>query len=410
MKRFITITTLLFAAVAYTFSQETTSVVLPSADTTTTAILADTTTATPTDAAKVTKKEGFFAQWWHSLVKGNQDKTFEKKADISFALAPYYSQESSFGIGGQLSALYRLDRKDSLMQPSDLTLMGGGSINGTYSVGLQGHINWTRGHRMNYILEFQSQSRDFWGIDYNCCASNPATKVRFNRINVSADHEMRFAGHWFWGVAVRMKYGAIKELDFEHEEYIQGQDTKGFFSGLGLSVVYDTRDFILNPKKGMMFMLRHIYYPKQLGTNDYAIGYTTAQFNFYHPLWKDAIMAYDLFAETNITDGKLPWQMRELICNDDRRMRGYYAGSYMDNNQVCVQAEIRQHIYKRFGCVAWGGLGTFFNTFESFNVRQYLPNYGVGLRFEMKKNTNLRMDLGFGRGTSGIIFNFGEAF
>lgn len=400
MKRFLSIAALFFTVATHAFSQETTGITLQPVDTTTVISLADTTA--------VPQKKGFLAEWWHSLINGNEDKTFEKKADISFAFAPYYSQESSFGIGGQLSALYRLDRKDSLMQPSDLTLMAGGSINGTYSVGLQGHINWTRGHRMNYTLEFLSQSRDFWGIDYNSCVNNPSTKVRFNRINVSADHEMRFAGNWFWGAAIRMKYGAIEKL--ENKEYIQNQDTKGFFTGFGLSIVYDTRDFILNPKKGMMFMLRHIYYPNKLGTNDYDIGYTTAQFNFYHPLWKDAIMAYDLFAETNISDGELPWQMREQICYDDRRMRGYYSGSYMDNNQVCVQAEIRQHIYKRFGCVAWGGVGTFFKTFETFNARQYLPNYGVGLRFEMKKNTNLRMDFGFGRGASSIIFNFGEAF
>lgn len=346
-------------------------------------------------------------EWWQSLINGNEDKTFEKKADISFAFAPYYSQESSFGVGGQLSALYRLDRKDSIMQPSDFTLMGGGSINGTYTLGIQGHINWTRSKRMNYVLEFLSQSRDFWGIDFNSCANNPATKVRFNRVNVSADYEQRFAGNWFWGAAVRIKYGAI-ELD--KQEYLQGQSTKGFFSGFGFSLVYDTRDFILNPKKGMLFMFRHIYYPNKLGQNNFDVGYATMQFNAYHPIWKDAILAWDLFAETNITDGVLPWQLREQICYDDRRMRGYYSGSYMDNNQICAQAEIRQHIYKRFGCVAWAGAGTFFKTFESFNNRQILPNYGAGLRFEMKKNTNIRVDFGFGRHASSIIFNFGEAF
>ncbi len=397
MKRLIAITILLLTATTYGVAEEYASAFTSTTDTTTVA----------TDTIATKKQTSALAEWWRSLINGNEDKTFERKADISFAVSPYYSQETSFGLGGQLSALYRLDRKDSLMQPSDLTLIGGGSINGTYSVGVQGNINWTRNKRMNYVMEFKSQHRDFWGIDFNSCANNPAISVRFNRVNICADYQQRFSGNWFWGIAARIKYGAI-ELD--KPEYIQGQDKKGFFSGLGFSIVYDTRDFILNPKKGMMFMIRHIYYPNKLGNNKFDVGYTTAQFNAYHRLWKGAIMAYDVFAETNITDGELPWQLKEEICYDDRRMRGYYSGGYMDNNQICVQAELRQNIYKRLGAVVWGGGGTFFKTFESFHERQILPNYGAGIRFEMKKNTNLRVDFGFGRHESSIIFNFGEAF
>lgn len=374
---------------------------------TATAIFPDSLPSVTADSVAVKKPKGILAQWWASLVNGNRDMTFEKKADISFVLVPLYSKESSFGIGGQLSSLYRLDRTDSIMQPSDLTFKCGYTINGTYNLGLQGHINWTRSHRMNYIFEYQSQSRHFWGIDFNSCVNNPATDVRFNRINVCADYEQRFAGNWFWGAAVRMKYGDIK---LDKKEYLLGQPSRGFYSGLGISLVYDTRDFILNAKKGVLFMFRHIYYPSKLGENDSDIGYTTLQFNAYHRLWKDAVMAYDFFSETNISNGELPWQLREQICYDDCRMRGYYSGSYIDNNQICVQAELRQRVYKRLGCVAWVGAGTFFKTFETFDNRQILPNYGAGVRFEMKKNTNLRVDFGFGRGTSSIIFNFGEAF
>ena len=41
---------------------------------------------------------------------------------------------------------------------------------------------------------------------------------------------------------------------------------------------------------------------------------------------------------------------------------------------------------------------------------QVLPTYGLGLRFEFKHNVNLRLDYGFGKGTSGIVLAFGEAF
>lgn len=45
--------------------------------------------------------------------------------------------------------------------------------------------------------------------------------------------------------------------------------------------------------------------------------------------------------------------MREMIAADGSRMRGYYMGSYIDNNQIATQIELRQHIWDRFGIVAW---------------------------------------------------------
>lgn len=41
-----------------------------------------------------------FRKYWHSLIYGNVDRTFDKKMDISFAVAPSYTREGSVGIGG----------------------------------------------------------------------------------------------------------------------------------------------------------------------------------------------------------------------------------------------------------------------------------------------------------------------
>lgn len=359
------------------------------------------------DSTAVRPKRTGLAGWWDNLVNGNVDRTFEKPIDMSFGFAPYYSEESNFGFGGQLSALFRLDRTDSIMQPSDFSLQGGGSLNGTYSIGINSNVNFTRNDRLNCVMEFTTQHRDFWGIDFWSCYDNPATQVHFHRVNICADYQHRVYGNWFVGTALRLKYA---EIDTDKQEYLMGQSDKGFFAGLGLSVMYDSRDFILNPKKGMLFFVRHIYYPYTLGKSDNDIGSTTLQFDAYHRIWEGAVMAYDVFAETNISNGELPWQLREEIDYDGRRMRGYYSGRYVDNNQVCVQAELRQHIYKRFGAVAWGGAGMFFKELNDINKRQILPNYGVGIRFEMKKNSNIRVDFGFGRNASAIMFYFGEAF
>lgn len=355
-----------------------------------------------------TKKGSVISEWWNNLVNGNVDRTFERKMDLSFAVSPYYSAESSLGFGGQASALYRVNRKDSLMQPSDFTVMGGASINGTYSFGLQGNQHFTRNHRLNYMMVFQHQNRNFWGINYNECAANSPIINNSNRITVKADYQQRlFHSNWFGGAALRISYVTG---NFDDYSYLLGLHESGFYAGLGALIQYDSRDYALNAKKGAYFLFREVYYPNKLGRNECDVYCTTLQFNAYHKLWPSAILAYDLFGEFNTSYGVVPWQLREEICTDDRRMRGYYTGRYIDNNQICAQIELRQNIYKRFGAVIWGGYGTMFYNLTEIHHDQILPTYGIGVRFEMKHNTNLRVDIGGGRNSGTVIFNFAEAF
>ena len=96
------------------------------------------------------------------------------------------------------------------------------------------------------------------------------------------------------------------------------------------------------------------------------------------------------------------------------RMRGYYLGSCIDNNQIATQIELRQHVFDRFGVAAWAGNSLIFSSFKQLTKQdikpEWLYNFGIGFRFEFKHNVNLRIDYGFGEGTSGILFAIGEAF
>ena len=77
---------------------------------------------TSVTVAKVDKRKK--DTWLNRLLYGHIDRTYEKKMDFSFVAAPSYTREASFGIGGAASGLYRLDRTDSIMQPSDISING----------------------------------------------------------------------------------------------------------------------------------------------------------------------------------------------------------------------------------------------------------------------------------------------
>lgn len=103
-------------------------------------------TAMPTDSTTDNDQPQKRTSYWHKLFKGNEDHTFDKKFDVSFIISPSYTREASFGIGGLASGLYRLDRTDSIMKPSDVNIMGNISVSGLYVIALGGN-NYFKGNR-----------------------------------------------------------------------------------------------------------------------------------------------------------------------------------------------------------------------------------------------------------------------
>jgi hypothetical protein len=92
--------------------------------------------------------------------------------------------------------------------------------------------------------------------------------------------------------------------------------------------------------------------------------------------------------------------------------RGYFGGRYRDSNAAQLQTEWRQTIRGRFGFTVFGALGEVWHRYENFNVSPVKWSTGAGFRFNINKDdpTNIRIDYGVGRGTSGFYIQFGEAF
>ncbi len=141
------------------------------------------------------KRRGF----WRQLFHGNEDHTFDKKFDVSFIASPSYTREASFGIGGLASGLYRLDRTDSLMQPSDVSIVGNVALSGLYVVGVNGN-NYFKGNRsrLAYDITFANKPLDFWGIDYDACVDNPAIDYTRSKISSICNIFIRYSTSSRW--------------------------------------------------------------------------------------------------------------------------------------------------------------------------------------------------------------------
>ena len=368
-------------------------------------ISSDTLSSEKVDTAQQVKKSWMtrFLDYFNDANKNKQHKRF----DFSVIGGPHYASDTKFGLGMVAAGLYRTDPNDSILPPSNVSLFGDVSSVGFYMLGVRGnHIAPAGRYRIDYHLYFYSFPSDFWGIGYEM-GDNDDNKSDMKRWQAQAEASFLFrvADNFYVGPMAAYDYVIGKQI--ERPELLQGMDKHTWNVGVGVSLVYDNRDNLTNPHRGIYLNLKQMFRPKFMG-NDYAFSTTHFRFDAYQRLGKGTILAEDFGANLNF--GNPSWGMMAEL-GGTSSMRGYYEGRYRDKHSLESTVELRQHVWKRNGIVVWAGAGTVFPQFSALRSRQILPNAGVGYRWEFKKNVNVRLDYGFGKsGQSGFLFNINEAF
>lgn len=330
-----------------------------------------------------------------------------KRFDFSVIGGPHYASDTKFGLGLVAAGLYRTDPNDSILPPSNVSLYGDVSSVGFYMLGVRGnHIAPKGRYRIDYHLYFYSFPADFWGIGYEM-GDNDANKSDMKRWQAQAEVSFLFrvADNFYIGPMASYDYVIGKHI--ERPELLQGMDQHTWNVGAGVSLVYDNRDNLTNPHRGIYLNINQMFRPGFMG-NDYAFSTTAFRFDAYQRLGKGTVLAEYIGANLNF--GNPSWGMMAEL-GGTHSMRGYYEGRYRDKHSLEATVELRQHVWKRNGIVVWVGAGTIFPKFSALRSKQILPNAGVGYRWEFKKNVNVRLDYGFGKsGQSGFLFNINEAF
>jgi len=90
-------------------------------------------------------------------------------------------------------------------------------------------------------------------------------------------------------------------------------------------------------------------------------------------------------------------------------LRGSPQDRFLDKTAVVGNAEVRFPIYKRLGGTAAIDAGRVWGSLRQVSLKSWMTNPTAGLRFYMDAFV-VRLDVGFGRETTGFWFNFGHAF
>jgi len=332
---------------------------------------------------------------------------------ITFFGYPYlfYTPETNlaFGAGG---IMYFRTAREPELNLSSVLLSGYYTINNQYSLTLAPELYFSRNR---YIargeFNFGKFLDKFYGYGSNSEEiDNPDYFTQNFGINLNFQAD----------VSEKFEIGAIYDflytnvIDKKNNPFLNNNSVLGseggISSGLGLKLVWDSRDYVYLPTTGGYYIVSAVYYKKALGSdfefNDYLIDLRR-----YFKITQGHILTFQLYG--NFARGFPPfYEMPRL--GGDVTMRGYYEGRYRDRNFVATQAEYKTWLVEKWklGVVLFGGVGDVADELDDLKVRDFKYSYGFGFRyiFDEKERLTVRADFGFGKNTSGVYFAMQEAF
>lgn len=251
----------------------------------------------------------------------------------------------------------------------------------------------------------------FYGVGHDSSASNEEEYT--SKIHGLEGTLLRQVfSNWSMGIVAEYRhYEILKAEDggLLAARSIPGSNGAAVWGG-GPVVAWDSRDNRFAPHRGCFLKVSGIaYYEKR---NDLSFQRITLDARQYLPLTTRSVLAVQQYV--SLIHGDAPFQELSRI-GDIREisiMRGYYSGRYLDNNVTVLQGECRYPIAKRLSGTLFGGIGIIGGNLTRRTEQSLYGSGGAGLRYRASaaERINLRLDVAFGRDTSGVYFGLMEAF
>ncbi len=205
----------------------------------------------------------------------------------------------------------------------------------------------------------------------------------------------------------------------------------GLRSGLGIQLLYDTRDYIMNPIHGSLFELNLINYGRYLGS-DYSFTSFSADLRHYINTFQNHTLALHLYASEQWPANNVPMRALSRV-GGYKFVRGYFKGTYQDASMAAFEVEYRLplwkedsdsklwQVWKRLGIAAFLAGAQVAPEFSKLEMNEFNLAAGGGLRilFNPETRLNIRIDYavaladesgGPGKRQTGLYFYLAESF
>lgn len=336
-------------------------------------------------------------------------------------IAPAYSPELGFLISGGGLYTFKVQKENPILARSSVPFGASISTNGSVQFNAR-LILYGKDDRHRALGEFwyKDMPDHYFGVGYDNGKNTPLsdTTTAYQRTWLRLYYKLltRFGDHLFWGAALDLNSTHGSDLNDVAlvDPNILETGNRSRNAGIGLSAQYDSSDLILNAYKGIFLDLNVMFYGRFFGgRSKYEL--IELEYRQYQKVGRRKVLAWQIRSRN--TFDEVPWpEMSQLGTPFD--LRGYRWGRFRDKSMLYGILEYR-HMFgqggsekfsfkDRSGFVAWVGGGSIANDPTSY--QNWLPNYGIGYRFETEPRMNIRIDYGFGVDSQFFYISFNEAF
>ena len=359
-------------------------------------------------------------------IKGYLKRRAEKKEAaieegrpfLSVLAGPGYTPENGLLIGGGILYTFKTNAKDSLIQRSSIPINTFISSKGNYGFNAKMATFWFQDKlRINFVGKFSNANDNYFGVGFSeidrLSLGDSTTAYKREKYQITPTVLVRVMKNIYAGIGLDLNRSKVTELNpfMEQNAYYNDFGPENYNAGLKFNMNYDSRDITVNAWKGLFVNFNATFYGDYLGSdNDYNIY--ELDIRTYHQIAREGnTLALKLYGR--VGKGDIPYEELTRI-GGTNALRGYIDGQYRDRSGVYLISEWRHMFLKsnedlsKHGIAVWLGSGSIANDLDA--IDEWIPNLGVGYRFEVQPRMNLRIDFGIGRESSGLYFNFTEAF
>lgn len=339
------------------------------------------------------------------------DTILTKQREKGFVFMPLAFSNPTLGwaIGAGARLYYEVDEPS---EPSHTTLgaFWAGS-DGYILAGSQRTFLFEDRFRLDGVFGYFNVNVPLYGIGYD--AGRRAEYINLDEIGFGFRPEflIRVSEHLYMGIRYRlmkMKVESTGETSSGGLVPVPEQPVDFRSSGLGFVLDLDSTDSEFNPYEGDDLEITSLVDTQALGSD---LKYQTLDIRYDHfeQIASSQVLAFR--ASGCYAHGEVPFYDLCLY-GFDNNLRGYVAGQYRDKAMLTAQVEYRARLWKRWGLVAFGGVGAIAPDIDEFDLDQLLPSVGTGIRYMVsgKQRINLGADIAVGRESYAFYFRVGEAF
>ena len=352
-----------------------------------------------------------FIASWNNNFYAQKDSTDRLGKLQGFPVA-FYTPETSLAFGGLGNYSFDWTGNPTLNKRSSVILGGVYTLNKQlllyfpYNLFLRNDK-----HRLIGELGYFDYQYFYFGIGEQSRSFDEKKEnyfVDFYRFRMNALR--RLSPKFFLGL--RLSVDKFNSISFPENSSITQQNLLGVEGGTtagnGLALLYDTRDSVYYPRKGILIE-SNFTQDYGLLLSDFVYARYVVDYAQYQSVGNRSVLAWNVNFQA--VNGEAPFYALPVL-GGGRRLRGQFEGEWRDKQVLQTQVEFRQEFLKNWGWVAFAGVGWIGGENNRLLNDKMKEGGGLGLRYKLNKrdHINVRLDIGFSRGQILPYITIGEAF